>query len=306
MTTPRENLAYAAGFIDTDGSITIARRPKQDASVRYSPIIAAKCVDDGPLEFLSDLFGCTVSRRDQSTRNSNLRRNFALLGWRAESRTAVEMAAQIAPFLLIKRAQAEMLVEFGCRPSGMRLTVEETMRRHGIHERVKFLNSRAEPVNRAPVWRGWTEPERHAYAAGVIDGDGHVTLRRYRNPPSHRGVAFSPIIGVRNADPLMLEMLRETFGGSVGVPIRSHPNLNVRLPTEKWTVLAQTAGHVARAVLPFAIAKRAQLAALVDFHDGCVWKPDGGRLSDEEFARREALHAHIAGRNRRDHLSRLS
>ncbi len=54
-----------------------------------------------------------------------------------------------------------------------------------------------------------------AYAAGIMDGDGCITIAKQLAPRDKRGYGYSLIVNLRNTDPKAANWLLEHFGGSV-------------------------------------------------------------------------------------------
>ena len=97
---PKTKLAYAAGFIDADGSIMLTNSKLRGVS----PRIAAVCIDREPLDFLGGLFGgkpYQVQRR--------VRSKFTIWTWHIHGSRAIAAARALMPYLLIKGVQAYLL-----------------------------------------------------------------------------------------------------------------------------------------------------------------------------------------------------
>lgn len=101
-------LAYLAGVIDSDGSITIKRstyamRVRGDATQPvYSEMIHIKQVEPQAIELAHCLFGGTRYREKPSTR-----RGKPLWSWSIHSAAAGRALSALLPYLRIKQAQAE-------------------------------------------------------------------------------------------------------------------------------------------------------------------------------------------------------
>ena len=66
----------------------------------------------------------------------------------------------------------------------------------------------------------------YAYLAGIIDGEGTVTIRRLTERKRERiYVSYGPAITVSNTDLIMLKSLRNRFGGNI---VRANPPRNKR------------------------------------------------------------------------------
>jgi len=100
----RENLAYAAGIVDGEGCIGIFRRVNRQAFRTH--ITVAMCELAVP-EFLFQIFGGSLSKHERLFR-PNAREQYV---WLVAAQKAAECARAILPYLRIKQAQAENLIE---------------------------------------------------------------------------------------------------------------------------------------------------------------------------------------------------
>lgn len=105
------------------------------------------------------------------------------------------------------------------------------------------------------------EPERLAYAAGLIDGEGHIGFHKAMSKGRRRNY---PLIVVRMTEREPVEFLSSLFGGKVGtVKLKPTPNTKATL-AYSWQAVGRKAGAVACALIPFLISvnkiKRAELA----------------------------------------------
>ena len=97
-----------------------------------------------------------------------------------------------------------------------------------------------------------------AYCAGVIDGEGYVSMyravRRYRTHPQ-------AMIAVEMTDFDTVIFLSNTFGcGSLCQPkVRAAHHK----PSLRWTVGARNALQVANLILPYSISKREGVLAII-------------------------------------------
>ena len=109
------DLAYAAGVVDSDGYIgvhrnTYAMRVRGDASQAiYQPRVAVKQVTPQALDLLHRLFGGHRYLNKPQSHGSR-----PLMGWAVHSAAAGVVCEALLPYLRIKRAQAENVIEV-CR-----------------------------------------------------------------------------------------------------------------------------------------------------------------------------------------------
>ena len=98
-----------------------------------------------------------------------------------------------------------------------------------------------------------TEREWLAWAAGIIDGEGCISLRpQYgRHRRDHQ---FYLCVDVTNTDLRMLDHLKRLFGGSIR---RCKPIPN-RRPIWQWSLSSAQAGEALNNLLPFLVTKHNQ------------------------------------------------
>lgn len=134
--------------------------------------------------------------------------------------------------------------------------------------RVTFAEREARPLI--------LSPEVAAYAAGILDGEGCLTLsprRRERKTPE-------TIIAVGNTDRRLILWLHEHFGGSFR-PMRP---ATVRCkPTWHWQLWSIEARRLLRAVRPYLVIKQRHADVLLAFYDALQARPVRERLV-EPFA----------------------
>lgn len=112
------DLAYAAGVVDSDGTIgihrsTYAMRVRGDAGQPvYMPRVAVKQVTPHAIEFLHDLFG-----GHRYAGKPTAVRGRPLMTWSVHSAMAGRVCEALLPYLRIKRVQAENAIEV-CRING--------------------------------------------------------------------------------------------------------------------------------------------------------------------------------------------
>ena len=98
-----------------------------------------------------------------------------------------------------------------------------------------------------------TSSENLAYLAGIMDGEGMVTISNH----SQRDRVYLPKVAVNMTHRQMLQDLADVFGGNV----RDKPVLPTQLnnkPQFIWQLTGQKAVHVCEKLLPWLRIKRAQ------------------------------------------------
>lgn len=98
-----------------------------------------------------------------------------------------------------------------------------------------------------------------AYLAGIIDADGTIGVKRStyaaRVTRDCRQPTYSERIVVRQVQPEAIELLKETFGGYVGI---SKPSSKKGRPLFHWSVTDKKAASALAALLPFLRIKKRQ------------------------------------------------
>lgn len=110
-----DSLAYAAGFLDGEGCVGVYRdshrndrqgRPRVRQSGYHSASLQASGYGRAPLDLLVDLFGGRVATGRSLT-------GHVLHHWRINAQEQVEaVLRQLLPYLLVKREQAELTIQF--------------------------------------------------------------------------------------------------------------------------------------------------------------------------------------------------
>lgn len=99
----------------------------------------------------------------------------------------------------------------------------------------------------------------HAWAAGIIDGEGCITIKKQRGKYYH----FQIIVG-QSGDtlPVMLSKLQELYGGNIGNP---YTDTRIRTPKWYWQVVCGTAEDALKKMLPYLVQKRDQALVALEY-----------------------------------------
>lgn len=130
-------------------------------------------------------------------------------------------------------------------------------------------------------------PSDLAYAAGLLDGEGSISIAvSYggKNPNHTLKVA------INNTSRDMIQWLVDTFGGRV------HTTNSVHV----WNVPSEHIVDFLRAVRPYLTAKRAQSGVAIEFRKtkGCGW----GELNSDIVDKRELLRHEMSDLNKTEEL----
>lgn len=139
------DLAYIAGFIDADGCIGLntSRNTATVHGMAHYPRISGFSIDRHALEFVQSVLGGRITdSQGPGQRRIHYR-------WAVNGIDAIECAKVLIPFLRIKKAQAQLLVEFdtgrlyhsrGNKKNKM--PIEEFTRRQLLVTQSRYLNQR--------------------------------------------------------------------------------------------------------------------------------------------------------------------
>lgn len=128
--TREQWLIWAAGFFDGEGCISIIHTGK---GLRHYLQIAAAQADLRPLYILQSLFGGTLKPHSQST-------NRPVFYWTTTCKQATQVIAELQPYLVVKREQADCALEFSKTVGfGRKATDELRQQREEFRKRLAAL-----------------------------------------------------------------------------------------------------------------------------------------------------------------------
>lgn len=143
-----ETAAYVAGIVDGEGYIGVVKREMTGSmrSTRYAGVLVVGNTSRRLIEALVAAFdiGSVTYRRGGE-------RKKGCFLWAIQSRNARDVLVRVRPYLVVKRAQADLVVEFvdgfesfkGGRPGkfgGQTVSDHELGRRSRIYEELRRLN----------------------------------------------------------------------------------------------------------------------------------------------------------------------
>lgn len=146
MTTRRkqstEEVAYLAGLMDADGYIGICKgRPQLGNTKNYGYTLTVNLTNTNyeVMEWVKERFGGNIYKR-KMPKNKNWKQSY---NWIVSSKKAEEVLRLIEPYLVIKKAQAQLGIELrdGWVKDNRGTPPEETERREKIYQRYLDLNA---------------------------------------------------------------------------------------------------------------------------------------------------------------------
>lgn len=270
-----DDLQWAAGFMDGDGSIMMTQ---------LGQIVVVAGVAEptwGALDRLESLFGGTVRVDNTSAPEINPKRKYMIARWQLKSGPAARFCAIIAPHSHLKRPQFELGATWkGVNTSSPQLAItvmrdgEEpfTGDRHEVCQELGVKMGTLERLRRDPPY-GWSftiikrpgvnkearmEMKRemaamkkvpHAaiegplplpYVAGFLEADGCFSLKRDQLMVSiaqkHRAIA---------------DAFQRQYGGYLGHCTGLRKATNTRRDEYQWFARGDTGAEMMKAVLPY-------------------------------------------------------
>lgn len=135
-----------------------------------------------------------------------------------------------------------------------------------------------------------------AYFAGIIDGEGTVTIKRQYLKHCTFGVNFQMTVRVGMVDKKVTEMLHDEFGGSLVYQKGSGP----RCDTWAWSITSRKALAFLLRVRPYLRIKHEHADLAIEFQNMlCPGKGKPYRLTQEQFNLRDSFKTRITMLNRK-------
>jgi len=128
------------------------------------------------------------------------------------------------------------------------------------------------------------DPAILAYAAGLVDGEGCISLRRQRQLAGQSGNGYGLQVTIVNTKVSMICWLKQHFGALYGV----RRCVRYRSMYE-WYVCGKQAAQFVEAILPYLVVKREQAQVVIDFMEIGGYYKRGQPFPPDVVAKREAL-----------------
>jgi len=146
------------------------------------------------------------------------------------------------------------------------------------------------PVAAALDQSSSTSELERAYAAGMVDGEGHIGLNPWKS-------SYLPLVVVTNTDPRLPDWFRQRFGGAVYWTARRNPAHKDR---HNWRLQGRQAMTFLQEILPYLVLKRQQAALVSEYYEqGGDFHYGSRALPEDEKTRRADLHQRMKALNAR-------
>ncbi len=137
--------------------------------------------------------------------------------------------------------------------------------------------------------------EQIAYLAGIMDGEGTISVSRTRDKTMKRKASFRPYITVVNTNIELIHWMHEITG--LGAISKLYVSKNKKHKSYKrWTVWTRQSEQLIKSMLPYLRVKKEQ--ALLTLELLSIQKPVP-RLSDEEWSKQVVIADKLTKLNKR-------
>ena len=120
-----------------------------------------------------------------------------------------------------------------------------------------------------------------AYAAGLFDGEGSISLIRHHDNRTH-----SPQVSVASTDYEVVSWFRERFGGSV---VTKQPRQSNHSVSDDWRLTDRRALVFLDLIRPYLVIERKIRRIDLLLNDYVACTPRNGRYTKEMVERKQAL-----------------
>ena len=195
--TKTSKLAFLAGLVDGDGSISISVIRKKDWNGNsFQPYVAIGVTSRKLCKWVQKHFGGNLYGYDQADGHQKM------YHWKLYGKQSLrDLIIQLLPYLLIKKEAAETVLEY------MALGSEPNQEaRLAIAEKIKVINSNNHKVADT---RSMSKRESMAYLAGIVDTEGAIGIR------DNHGEAFNAYVMINSTNESLIKWIASLFDGKV-------------------------------------------------------------------------------------------
>ncbi len=194
-------MAYIAGLIDGDGSISLIRE-KRATGFKYYPCIQLSNVFEEMVIFLHDTFG--GSKKIKSRQSHSKKTQYV---WNVRGlESCKNVLSKILPFLVLKQRQGQKLLNYISNPTD-RNPETERLEIQGFN-----LDSHTSEGSVSKQANKNTDDETFwAYFAGIMDTEGSFSIKKTSPSWGCKSYRFTPMIQLTMASFDAMNHIRKNF-----------------------------------------------------------------------------------------------
>lgn len=150
-------------------------------------------------------------------------------------------------------------------------------------------------IRRRPTLRLNLAKTTIAYAAGLFDGEGHITT--LKSKLSDRvNFTYSVTIGITNTHKQTVDYIKSIFGGTVHCNVRSALSIK---PVWVWIATSRNAYTILKSMYPYLRIKKERASVAIKLQERINAWPNNKRMNRRELAARERARVKIRALNGR-------
>jgi len=281
-----EQAAYIAGIIDGEGTIGIAKGKdtKAKRGISYRLFVSVANTDHKLLDWLQQTDGAgTIVFNDRSSFNKKWS---PIWKWTISSCASAQLLNRILPWLVMKKPQAELALEFYSRldvRSGngcLGLTENQYEYRTAAYEKMRSLKTQQSPL---PIQEGILTQEKYAYLAGIVDGEGCISIVRRKTYRGNRRPVYNSMLMIANTQRCLIDWLQRATGFDGSVYVQKTRKAQHR-PCWNWTIRMKRCGAMLQNILPYLVIKADQAKLALEFNSRARRSPGSIGLNEGERA----------------------
>ena len=131
-----------------------------------------------------------------------------------------------------------------------------------------------------------------AYLAGIIDGEGTITIAKSKIRKGRKNHLYSLRMSVGNSDKRLIDWLKENFGGSIHIMREGHGR-----KFYQWTLGSKDTYRLLKEIKKYSIIKEEQADIGIEFYKKTLRRNSGERVPmwlnkkrEELFQKMKDLH----------------
>lgn len=241
--------AYAAGLLDAEGSCYIAKCLRKDDCTSYNPEVTISSNHLPTLKWVVKHFGGVIYGSKTRPKEYN---------WKFSSQAhAGTFLEKLSPYIVLKKPEASVIREYISLSRN-----PNPEKREQLYLEAKTLNSRTREsvTTTTQEFLNWNSNLINAYTAGLLDGDGWVSIvKTYRSDGKPQ---YYRVLAIEQQSIGLAELVQSMYGGTIVKITPRDPNEEVKF---RWTLRdVKKQERFLLAAIPYMIEKRERAKTLLE------------------------------------------